>query len=65
MQNISLAGTGLYVIIITAVLNYFGITADAGSVTAVVTSVITIFGWVLLIFGQLRRKDLTLGLVRK
>jgi hypothetical protein len=65
MNQISVAGSGLYIIIITAILNYFGITSDVGTITAVVTNAVTVFGWVLLIIGQLKRKDLTLGLVRK
>lgn len=65
MNQISVAGAGVYVLIIQMILNLFGITPDAGSVMGVVNGVITVAGWALVIIGQLKRKDLTAGLIRK
>jgi hypothetical protein len=65
MNNISFAGSGLLVLVINGVLQAFGITPDAGSVAAVIQGGVIIFGWVLLIVGQLKRKDLHYGLLRK
>lgn len=65
MNQISIAGAGVYVLIIQMILNLFGITPDAGSVMGVVNGVITVAGWALVIIGQLKRKDLTAGLIRK
>lgn len=63
--NVSMAGSGLFVVIIASVLNAFGITPEPGTIEHVVASLVVIGGWLAIIFGQLRRKDLKLGLFRK
>lgn len=65
MTPISITGSGLLVLIVEALLHAFGITPDAGSVVAVVNAAIVALGWLTLIIGQLTRKDLHFGLIRK
>lgn len=65
MTPVSLAGSGLLILIIEGVLKSFGIEADATTVTGVVNSIVIAGGWLLLIIGQLRRPDLHFGLLRK
>lgn len=65
MTPISMAGSGLLVLIVEMVLNGFGITPEPGSVAAVVNAAIVALGWITLIAGQLSRKDLHFGLIRK
>lgn len=65
MTPISITGSGLLVLIVEALLHTFGITPDAGSVAAVVNAAIIALGWITLIVGQLTRKDLHFGLIRK
>lgn len=69
MNQISVAGSGVYALaldgIINFMLNWFGITPDVGSVGAVINAAVIVVGWVMIIVGQLRRKDLKLGLIRK
>lgn len=65
MTPVSITGSGLIVIIVEMVLHYFNITPEADSVTAVVNGAIIVVGWLAVIIGQLRRKDLHFGLIRK
>ena len=65
MSNVSLAGTGWAVIGVMWLLRYFGLEADEGSVTAVVEAAFIVFGFVAALVGQIRRKDLRFGLIRK
>lgn len=62
---ISLAGSGLLILIIEAVLGAFGITPEPGSVSQVLNSVVVAGGWLMLIIGQIRRRDLIAGIVRR
>lgn len=64
-MSISLAGTGWIVIAIMWLLNFFGLDADEGSVTATVEAALVVFGFVAALVGQIRRKDLKFGLIRK
>ena len=62
---LSKSGVGLYVLIIQIVLDAIGIQAPEGTVTAVVDSLVTLVSFALLVWGQLDRKDLTAGIIRK
>lgn len=64
-MKLSIAGVGMYVSVITVLLNLFGITPDPGSVEAAVSAGVTLFGFALWIIGQVRRRDLKFGIVRK
>lgn len=65
MTPVSIAGSGLLVLIVEAFLGWFGITPAPGTVMSVVNATIIALGWLSLIVGQLRRKDLHFGLIRK
>lgn len=62
---ISLTGTGILITLIEYVLRFFGLEFEEGSVAAAVNGLVVFVGFVLVIVGQLRRKDLRFGLVRK
>ena len=61
----SMTGTGQVALLVSLVLRMFGIEADDQSVLGFVTSVFTAVGFVLAIWGQVRRQDLKFGLLRK
>lgn len=65
MSPISLAGTGTYIIVIESVLKLFGFEFPEGSVGDAVNGLVVFLAFVLLVIGQLRRRDLHLGLIRK
>lgn len=71
-NNHSMTGVGLAVIVITTILNFFGIVPAVDQVSKIIGDILTVIddcaivvGWLLTIWGQLRRTDLTFGLWRK
>jgi len=65
MIPVSRAGAGLYTFVLVLVARWFGIDLDEGDATEIITSSITLISFILLIWGQLARKDLMFGLFRK
>ncbi len=65
MTSISLTGIGGIVTIVELVLRLFGVEAPEGSVLAVVNGFVQLVGIGTLIYGQLRRKDLKMGMIRR
>lgn len=65
MQNVSKAGVGMYAVLIMSVLSLFGIQADLETVEGVVVSAISLASFVMWVWGQIDRDDLTFGLWRK
>lgn len=65
MNQISVAGIGVYVSLIEVILRLFGITPEPGTVMEVVNAVVIVGGWILILVGQFKRSDLHFGLVRK
>ena len=68
-NNHSMTGVGLAVIIITTILNFFGIVPAVDQVSKIIGDILTVVddcaivvGWLLTIWGQLRRTDLSFGL---
>jgi hypothetical protein len=55
----------LYTFVLVLVARWFGIDLDEGDATEIITSSITLISFILLIWGQLARKDLMFGLFRK
>ena len=55
----------MYVLAIDFVLKAVGLEAPEGSILAFVNGVIAITALFLWVFGQMKRKDLRFGLVRK
>ncbi len=65
MTPISFAGTGAIITVIEAVLRLLNVDFPEGSVAAAINGAFAFVGFILLIYGQLRRKDLKFGLLRK
>lgn len=60
-----MTGVGILVYFITFALNYLGITnVDDSQIAQVAESIAYIAGFILMSWGQLRRKDLSLGMFR-
>ena len=64
-SNTSMAGTGVAITLIMLAIKLLGLDIDEGQVTEVVTSGGQVVGFVLLVIGQVKRKDLKFGLLRK
>lgn len=64
-MNVSMTGTGILAVLLIWVLQYFGIVVDANELTATVVKATEVLAYVLVVYGQLRRKDLVGGLLRK
>lgn len=65
MNTISFAGTGTYILTLEVIAYMFGLELPEGSVAGAVNAIVVVGAFVLLVWGQLRRKDLHLGLFRK
>lgn len=64
MANVSLAGSGIIVLLVTNLLQWIGI-GEVGDVSGAITGMLEFVGWVALIWGQLRRSDIMLGILRR
>lgn len=64
-NSVSMAGTGVVVTLIVTVLKLFGIEVGTEEATKAVEGFLSVVGLILLIVGQVRRKDLVGGLLRK
>lgn len=64
-ERLSLAGTGGIVVLIEFALKLLNIDVPGGAVGDTVNAIITVWGTIILIWGQVRRKDLHFGLIRK
>ncbi len=60
-----MAGVGALITIAVAVLKLFGVEVPEDAVAKGTEAAITLGGICLLIWGQVRRKDLKYGLIRK
>lgn len=65
MSTVSLTGVGAIITILNTILPLVGIDLPDGALEGVVDAVVTLVGFGLLIYGQLRRKDLEYGIFRK
>lgn len=61
----SMAGSGLIITLIETILKLTGVEFPDGSVSAGINGIIAFVGLILLVWGQVRRKDLKFGLIRK
>ena len=55
----------MYASLVVVLLNLFGVDADEGQVTEVLLAVATLASFAMWAYGQVARKDLSLGLWRK
>lgn len=68
IKNISVSTTAIGIAIVTVlqvILPLFGLQVPEGSLTQSVQGVITLIGLVVAIVGQIKRKDMKYGLIRK
>ena len=63
-KNVSMAGTGILTFVIIGLLSHFGIIATDSQIAGYIADVVTVTSWLLIIWGQLRRSDLTWGFWR-
>lgn len=64
-NSTSMTGSGLVAFLLIVGLKYLGIVNVDDQVVKLVTDVIENGSFLLMIFGQVRRKDLKFGLIRK
>ena len=60
-----MAGTGQIVFLIEVLLKFFGFEFPDGSVAGAINGGVLFVSFILMIWGQLRRKDLIMGWIRK
>ena len=65
MTSISLTGVGGIVTVVELALSFFGVVPSEGSILAIVNGLVALSGVVTLVYGQLRRKDLVGGIIRR
>lgn len=58
-------GIGALILLLQEALQWFGFEIPNGTIETVVNAVLAIAGFALLLIGQLGRKDLKWGLIRK
>lgn len=65
-SNFSKAGVGIAIVsVLKVIFPWFGIEVPDESILQVVESVGVVIGFILMVYGQLDRKDLKMGLLRK
>ena len=61
-----MTGTGIIILVLTLVLHWLGITNFSDNqIAAVAENVVQVAAFVWVIWGQVRRKDLKFGVVRR
>ncbi len=65
MKYVSLTGIGVLVMLIEWILKFFGLEVSVDGITEAVNGFISFIAFVMIIVGQVRRRDLEFGLVRK
>lgn len=61
----SMVGTGLIITLVEMVLRHFDISFGEGEVAVAINGLLAFVGFIFILIGQLRRKDLKFGLLRK
>jgi len=62
---ISITGVGAIITLLEAIAKWVGLDIPEGTFTSGVNGAISFIGLILLVVGQLRRKDLKGGIIRK
>ena len=61
-----MTGVGIAAFFIAWLLKYMGIEGvENGEIAEVVTGLVQIGGFIMMVWGQMRRKDLKLGMIRR
>ena len=63
--NTSMAGVGMVITVLSFLAKYFQLDLDEGQITEGVKAIVMGVGFLWLVWGQIRRKDLDFGLLRK
>lgn len=67
-EKVSMTGTGIVVslaVLVVSFLEAYGVTVTQNEVVEVINGLAGFVGFILVIWGQVRRKDLKAGLLRK
>lgn len=64
-STVSMTGTGMLTLALSFLLSYLGVNAGTSQIAGWVNDILDIAGLFMAILGQLRRKDLSMGLFRK
>lgn len=62
--NYSMTATGAIVLALGYILKWAGVPFVEGDVEKVVDAIVQLVGWVGIVWGQIRRKDLRFGFLR-
>ena len=65
MIPISIAGVGAIITVIETALRFIGVDFPEGSVASGINGLVAFGGLVLIVYGQMRRKDLKYGILRQ
>ena len=65
MSNISITGIGVIITVLDAILPLVGVRLEPGTVSSAINGIVSFVGFILLVWGQVRRKDLKYGFFRK
>ena len=60
-----MTGTGVAAYLIVAILQFLGVDVDYGTTVEAIVNLVAFVSFFLIVFGQLRRKDLRWGFWRK
>lgn len=60
-----MAGTGLVISLLAFALPLLGVNVEQADITGFVDNAMKVIGFILVIWGQITRKDLNYGLIRK
>lgn len=64
-KTVSMTGSGMLVIALATILSWIGVNADSSQIAGWVDSILSVAGLLMLVIGQLKRKDLKFGFWRK
>lgn len=64
-DTISMTGSGFIVYVLGLALAHWGISMGSEQITGAVTATLQVIGFIGLVIGQLRRKDLIAGMFRR
>lgn len=65
MKETSVAGIGVIITVLAFAAKYFNLDVDEGQLTEGINGAAQFVGLVVLVIGQLKRKDLKFGLIRR
>ena len=64
-SKVSTTGAGMLVFTVTSFLGFFDVMVDTEQIAGFVNALAQVIGFLVMVYGQLARKDLIAGIVRK